>query len=254
MDDRVTRAGITPPSMRLVLHDERAPGRLTLALIERLIQALRADTDAVAVTLEGVDVFCDGLDLTTLVDTGPGGHAAVQLERFGELLDAIAMAPRPVIALVDGSARGGGLGVAAAADLIIATSRATFGLPEGLFGLVPALAFPVLARRVGPVRARWLALSGTSVNAAEAWRLGLVDELTENLDGSLHGHLRRLSRMDPRAVAALKAMSVVHDVAPASYRAQAVAQFRHLCESDATRERVTRFMAGETPWPEAPEP
>lgn len=239
---------------RLVIHDETAPGRLTPALIERLIDALQQGTDARIITLEGAAVFCEGLDLAMLVATDAGDRVTPLLERFGALLDGVAATPRPVIALVDGPARGGGVGLAAAADLVIATQRAVFSLPEALFGLVPAMVFPVLARRIGAPRARWLAISGASLTASDALRLGLVDELTDDLPGTLRRHLRRLSQMDPRAVAAVKAMAVAHDATPDAYRAHAAASFHRLSVSDESRVRIARFLAGDTPWPEEPEP
>ena len=240
---------------RLILRDDTAPGRLSALLIEDLVAALAEQTEARVVTLEGDGgVFCEGFDLTLLAQPAAGDIGVTVLERFGALLDAIAATPRPVIALVDGPAMGGGVGLAAAADLVVATPRATFGLPEALFGLVPAMVFPVLARRVGAPQARWLALGAASLSASDAWRLGLVDELADDLETTLRRHLQRLSRMDPRAVAAVKAMAAAHDAAPASYRAHAAASFRRLRASDETRERINRFMAGDTPWPETPEP
>lgn len=239
---------------RLIIHDATAPGRLTPALIERLVAALEEETEARVVTLEGDgDVFCEGYDLTALAQADTEDQGTVLLERFGALLDAITATPRPVIALVDGSTQGGGVGLAAAADLVIATPRATFALPEALFGLLPAMVFPVLARRIGAPQARWLAMGGASVSALDAWRLGLVDELADDLEATLRRHLRRLSRMDPRAVAAVKAMVAAWDATPASYRPHAAAGFLRLQVSDETRARINRFLAGETPWPETPE-
>ena len=240
---------------RLVIHDPTAPGRLTPALIEQLVAALEAATEAGVITLEGTgDTFCDGYDLAALRQEGTEDRGGPLVERFGTLLDAIGSTARPVIALVDGSAQGGGVGVAAAADLVVATRRATFALPEALFGLLPAMVFPVLARRVGAPRARWLALSGETLPAADAWRLGLVDELTDDFETTLRRHLRRLSRMDPRALAAVKAIAAVHEATPADYRAHAAASLRRLQASDETRERIDRFLAGDTPWPETHEP
>jgi enoyl-CoA hydratase/carnithine racemase len=241
------------PIQRILIHDASAPGRLTPRLIEQLIDALTAESEARVVTLEGAGVFCEGLDLATLTDERASRESAAVLERFGDLLDRIATTPRPVVALVDGPARGGGLGLAAAADLVVATPRATFGLPEALFGLIPAMVFPVLARRVGATRARWLALSGASLPASEAWRQGLVDEVADDLDACVRGHVRRLTQMDPRAIAAVKAMAVASDATPAGYRADAAASFRRLAESEETRARITRFLAGDAPWLEAPE-
>jgi polyketide biosynthesis enoyl-CoA hydratase PksH len=233
--------------LRLVIRDELGNGRLNTGLVERLLANLRLETEAVIVTLEGVgEAFCEGLDMELLAD---GVDSTTALEQFADLLHAIEATPRPVIALVNGPAWGGGVGLAAAADLVLASPRATFGLPEVLFGLVPAMVFPVLVRRVGHARARWLALSAATLTAGEAHRLGLVDELTDDLEGALARHSRRLERLDPRAMAAVKSMAVAHASSRAGYREHAVGAFQHLAASAQTRERIDRFLNGQTPWP-----
>src|SRR5438477_5999325 len=81
------------------------------------------------------------------------------------------------LAVVDEQALGGGVGLAAVCDYVLATERATFGLPELLLGLVPATIFPILLERMPPQRARRLALLGHTQNAAQASASGLVDEV-----------------------------------------------------------------------------
>jgi len=201
------------------------------------------------VTLESdTDAFCEGLDLGSLAAGDIDPAAALGL--FTDLLDTIEATPRPIIALVNGPARGGGVGLAAAADLVLAAPHATFGLPEALFGLIPAMIFPVLARRVGHARARWLALSAVTLTAQEARHFGLVDELADDLEAALGRHAHRFQRMDPRALGAVKSIAAVHGATPAGYREHAAARFHQLVASPETRKRIQRFLAGETPWPE----
>ncbi len=113
-----------------------------------------------------------------------------------------------VIAAVDGAAAGGGVGLVAAADLALATARATFGLPEVTLGLLPAMVFPVLLERLTPQRARMLALS-PAVSAEEALALGLVDRVVADagaLQPALRGAIKHALRCNPRRVAELKAL------------------------------------------------
>jgi len=235
--------------LRLAIQDERGQQRLSPALVERLIAELEADSDASAVVLEGGgDAFCEGLDLSALAERDIEATAA--LGRFADLLDAIERTPRPVVALVDGAAMGGGVGLAAAADLVLAGPRATFGLPEALFGLIPAMVFPVLARRIGHARSRWLALSARTLTAEEAWRIGLVDEVADDLEAALDRHARRLERLDPRAMAAIKRIAALHASTIAAYRESAAALFHELLERPEARERIARFLEGRTPWPD----
>jgi 3-carboxymethyl-3-hydroxy-acyl-[acp] dehydratase len=234
--------------LRLILRDDRGLPRLGPALVESLIARLSACADNAIVTLEnGADSFCEGLDLGMLAETET--DIAASLERFADLLDTIEAVPRPVVALVNGPAMGGGVGLAAAADLVIASPRATFGLPECLFGLIPAMVFPVLARRVGHTRSRWLALSARTLTADEAVRIGLVDELAEDPDAALDRHARRFERLDPGAMAAVKSLAATWASGQSGYRQTAAQRFAELLKRPETRDRIARFLDGDTPWP-----
>ncbi len=235
--------------LRLVLRNEAGGATLTGGLVARLHEALASAGNAALVTIEGpgdADSFCDGLDLAAAA----AGPVLGDVERFAALLAAIEAAPCPVVALVGGAARGGGVGIAAAADLVIASPRATFGLPEALLGLVPAAVFPVLARRVGLPRARLLAIGGAPLDAASARRLGLADEVADDLETALARHAARFARMDRRAVAAVKALAATHFAAPPGYADAAAARFADLVASPGTRARLARFAAGDAPWEE----
>jgi enoyl-CoA hydratase/carnithine racemase len=227
-------------------------------VIERLLSVFTSEIEARVVVVEGArQSFCMGQDPSGLdvQSTRPGetGNGAT-LERFATLLRSIQRSPRPVIALVSGPAHGGGLGLAAAADLVLATPSATFALPETLLGLVPAIVFPVAVRRIGISRARWIALGGATWTAAEAHGSGLVDEVTDDLEGTLARHLQRLARMDARAVAAVKRLAATHETSPQAYQAEAVGTFLQLLASDETRSRLRRFAAGSAPWLPEDEP
>jgi len=235
--------------MELTEHAHR--GRLVLPAqlrpddIERLEAALGAMSGCELVTLEGgAGSFCEGGAL-------PPGPADEQdgPVRFGALLAAIERTPRPVVALVDGAALGAGVGLAAAADLVLASPRARFGLPETLLGLIPAVVFPVLARRIGAPRARLLALGHRPLSAEEARDWGLVDEVTDDLQEALRRHRRRFVRMGSLAVATLKALVADHYGAPPGYTEQAAARFVDLLGGTEARDRTRRMAAGETPWP-----
>jgi enoyl-CoA hydratase/carnithine racemase len=172
------------------------------------------------------------------------------LERFERLLRAIECASCPVIALVDGPAVGGGVALAAATDFVIATGQATFGLPETLLGVVPAVAFPVVARRVGAARARWMAISGATIDAAEAVRLGIADMVADEPETALARYLRRLSRLDPRSIAAVKRLTTLYHAEDETYKSAALQTFLQLLESAETQTRLRRFAMGLGPWPD----
>lgn len=232
---------------RLRLMPEEGEGSLSLTprSVARMLSAVRNAGDARLVTIEGGPAaFSHGLSLEAL--DGPADSSV--LRQYAALLAALHAAPQPVVAVVGGAALGGGLGLAAAADLVLATPDATFGLPETLLGLMPAVIFPFVARRTGPARARMLAFTGVSISAKEALAIGLVDEVVDDLDAALRVYARRLARADRQAVAELKALTSQYFGAPAGYDASAVAGFARLAASPRTQDRLRRFAEGEAPW------
>ncbi len=240
---------------RLTLLNRQGMTRLDPESIDRLALAFECESDARVIVLEGVSgSFCEGLDVEALVtaesDTRRHVSGSEFLRRFAGLIECIQQTPQPVIALVDGPALGGGLGLAAAADLVLATPRASFGLPETLLGLIPAVIFPTVARRIGVSKARLLALGAQTLSARAALEAGLVDEIVDDLEESLNRYAKRLSRMDLRATGQLKNLVARYFQPPTGYLDAAVAGFHDLLSTPETQLRIDRFTAGETPWPE----
>lgn len=194
--------------MSAVITTLRLPARLDGASI----QALRAGLDGASaggtLLLRGADAvtFCGGMDLGRLSEVdAPALRAGMRA--YADLLAAIAEAPVPVIAVVEGGAFGGGVGIAAAADLVIATPEARFGLPEARYGFHPAIVFAALDLRLPPQKSRLLALQCESVDATSAQAIGLVDEIVaaDALGPLVQRWCRRLGRATPEGVAALRA-------------------------------------------------
>ena len=122
-------------------------------------------------------------------------------------MSAVSAAPQPVIAAVEGSVMGGGIGIVCASDVALASADARFGLPETGLGLIPAQIAPFVVQRVGLTHARRLMVTGARVDAAEAVQLGLVHELCADsaaLDAALERVLEQIRRCAPRANAATK--------------------------------------------------
>jgi enoyl-CoA hydratase/carnithine racemase len=134
----------------------------------------------------------------------------------------------------------------AAADLVIATPRSTFGLPDVLVGLFPALALPYVAQRVGVAKARLLALDGGTVDAPAALRIGLVDEIADDLDVAVARHARRWLRTDVRAQREVKVASA--ELNASEVGAEALRRFTKLLATAETQRRIVRMAAGEPPW------
>jgi len=223
--------------LRLTLTPRIAP-----ALVDQLIASLSGATGVVTLEGAGAGTFCLGLDGAWAMRAS-ADEARALFRRYALLCEAVAATPGPSVALVDGAAAGGGLALAAAADLVIATPGSSFALPEVLVGLVPAVAFPWVARRAGAMRARRLAMSAASITAAEALAIGLVDEIAADLEKAAAGYIRRWSRADPRALTQLKRIASTYDLG------DAIERIGSLLASPETRARIALAEAGEAPWP-----
>jgi enoyl-CoA hydratase len=151
----------------------------TLREIARAVRELRraGDVRAAVVTGAGEKAFCAGADIAAMAAmSAEEGHAYSELGH--EVFARIEALPFPVIAAINGVALGGGLELALACDLIVASERARFGQPEINLGLIPGFGGTQrLALRTGLARARELIYLGHMVNADEAYRIGLVDRV-----------------------------------------------------------------------------
>lgn len=127
---------------------------------------------------------------------------------FGALLDRLQACAVATIAVVEGAAIGGGVGLAAACDFVLAAGDAKFGMPEVTLGLPPAQIAPFVAARLGGAAALRLMLTGRRIDAAQALACGLADEVHEAaaLDARLHALLAELGRAEPAALRATKAI------------------------------------------------
>lgn len=228
------------------------------SLLPADVHALAAQLDAAAqsparvvMVVGGRRVFCRGLDLAgALADTsGPASIEASAVD-FADVLARLRHLPRPTVAIVRGVALGGGLGLAAACDVVLAATDARFGLPEALVGLVPAMIEPMLRERVSPQRIRRLTLTGLSIDADDALAMGLIDATAPDdaLDGLGRRWVRLLGRAAPTAVARLKG---ARDATPRTLHGAArrgAEITASLLGDQGNRTLIAARLAGEAPW------
>jgi len=153
---------------------------MQLELIAAMDEAAAGSTRVVVLRGEG-EAFCSGLDLSALQsmnDKSATDHRA-DAERVARLFRTLYELPRPTIAAVHGAAVAGGTALATLCDFTLATPSAKFGYTEARIGFVPAIVSAYLTLQIGDKRGRDLLLTGRFFDAAEAYRLGLVNEIVE---------------------------------------------------------------------------
>jgi methylglutaconyl-CoA hydratase len=141
-----------------------------VAALAGAVARLGGDSDVRAVLLTGAGKnFCAGADLNWMKDAGEAETRA--LAAMYRALDAL---PKPTVALVQGAAYAGGIGLVAACDIAIAADTASFCISEARLGLIPAMISPYVLAAIGPRAARRYFLTAERFDAAEALRIGLV--------------------------------------------------------------------------------
>ncbi|OIB57669.1 enoyl-CoA hydratase/isomerase family protein [Natrialba sp. SSL1] len=190
-DDPAPSHESTPPDhshiRTIALDRPQARNALTVDGLESLaatVESLSAGTDAPAVIyLHGRGpAFCAGADLTAVADLDGDRDAAREFARLGQrVARAIETSPAVVIAGIDGPAMGGGLELALACDVRVGTPASTYGEPGVTFGLFGAWGGTArLPQLVGEGNALEFALSGRTVDAEEALRMGLISRIEDD--------------------------------------------------------------------------
>ncbi len=176
-------------------------------LIDAMADAVASRCRVLVFTGAG-DAFCSGLDLSAL-QAAQGQCAAesgADAKRIARLFRDLYELPIPTIAAVHGAAIAGGTGLAMICDFTLATPAAKFGFTEVRIGFVPAIVSAFLAMQIGDKKSRDLLLTGRLFDAAEALRLGLVNEVTspEDLAGRVQALAELLIANSPQALGATK--------------------------------------------------
>jgi methylglutaconyl-CoA hydratase len=239
---RVTREG---PFARVTLTRPEVRNAFDASLIAELREAfdkLRGDpADRLrGVVLDGEGrTFCAGADVEWMraavglsIEDNERDAAAMQA-----MLTAIDECPVPVIARVQGAALGGGMGLCAVSDIVVATAGATFGFTETKLGIIPAVISTFVIPKIGETHARALFASGQRFGADRAMRIGLVHEVVADeaaLDARVAAILGELRTAGPTAIRAAKALvREVRTLGPEAARSHTP---RHIAQQRASAE------------------
>jgi len=205
--DRVVQVEVAHGVATLTLDSPANRNALSRAMRAQLRAALDDALGDDAVRVVVLDhtgrVFCSGMDLGEAAGSGSQDQG---VREFPDLLEAIWSAPKPVVAVVRGPARAGGVGLLAACDVVVAGSSATFAFSEVRLGLVPAVISAVVLPRMVPHVAHRLMLTGQVFDAEAAAAGGLIDLVVpdSDVDGELRAQLVHLTAGAPAALAETK--------------------------------------------------
>ena len=254
----------------LRLERDRGVARVTLARPEvrnafnaDLIGDLRAAFEALAaepaaslraVVLAGDGAtFCAGADVAWM--RASVGLSVEENERdataMAEMFAAIDACPAPVVARVQGAALGGGMGLCAVSDVVLASSDATFGFTETKLGIIPAVISPFVLAKIGESAARALFPSGERFSADRARAIGLVHEVLGDvaaLDVRVEQLLDELRSAGPTAARAAKAIvREQRGLDPSGRRRLTVRAISEQRTSDEGQEGLTAFLEKRRP-------
>lgn len=211
IDDVVVK--VRPPLADVVLSRPEVHNALSLAMWKRIadvFEVLGDNPDVRAILLRGAGsrAFSAGANIAEFRDKRIGmAKAEGYNATISRALDVIAAIPQPVIAVIQGLAVGGGCELAAACDLRIASEGARFGIPISKLGVTLGVAEArAVVGLIGPGRAKELLLTGRLIDAAEAWRIGLVSQIVpaEQLDAAAEALAERVAEGAPFTATANK--------------------------------------------------
>lgn len=172
----------------MTLNRPQALNAIDRAMVRSLREAVRDiesddEIDVFVVTGAGDKAFCVGVDLKERQVLTDEEASAFRSGELFPMYSELEQRTKPAIAAVDGHCLAGGFEIALSCDLIVASPRSTFGLPEVKWGLIPAAGgCRKLPKLIGAQRAKELILTAGSINAVEAERLGLINRVVASDD------------------------------------------------------------------------
>jgi methylglutaconyl-CoA hydratase len=198
----VARVTLNRPEVRNAFNEE------VIAELTAWAQAVPRTGARVAILSGAGKAFCAGADLNWMAKM-------IAYTREENIRDAHTMAamftaldtlPIPLIGRVHGAALGGGVGLAAVCDIVVAADDAVFGFTEAKLGILPAVISPFAVRKIGVSAARELFLTGARFNASRAREIGLVHASVagSQLDVTVDDYVRELLTSAPGAIAGAK--------------------------------------------------
>jgi len=196
----------------ITLNDSDNGNVLNSTSLKLLIDALKSsikniDSRVILLRSNGKN-FCLGMDLKFLQNMEKRSKDAEEtISSYSEILYQIYTSSKPVISVVNGAVKAGGIGLMGACDIVIASDISTFELSEVYFGLIPANVLPfIYSLRLSPQKIRYLILTAKRLSAEDALKLNLIDEVfpEDDIEEGVKSIIKGLFRASPSAIAETK--------------------------------------------------
>ena len=255
MNFETVRVRFRPPVCFLQIHRPWANNTIDALLVQECHKVLdmcqTAETDPAisVVVVEGLpEVFCFGADFKEMAEPAEDAPAHDPASLY-DLWLRLSCGPFITISHVRGKTNAGGVGFAAACDIVLADRTAQFSLSELLFNLFPACVLPFLIRRIGFQKAHYLTLTTRPVDVEKACEWGLVDAYDADSETLVRQHLLRLRYLSVKGISQYKAYmgrlsGMVHGARSAALEAN-----REIFSDPGNQSLILRYVReGLFPW------
>ncbi len=233
--------------LHIILNRPEEGNTLTTELIRELdhvFNLVKNDSEIKVVILEGKNgVFCKGMDFKTAVSSTSDDF------EYMDFLKNLSLMSKIIISSVDGQVMAGGVGLAAASDIVIATPQSNFSLPEALWGLLPAVITPFIVRRVGFQKAYAMTLTTMPISAEDAYSINLVDHITETPEKTIRQLGARVLRLEISTIEKIKNYFRKMWIINEEMEQTAVSEIKHLMSDERVKENIRNFVEHQKfPW------
>jgi methylglutaconyl-CoA hydratase len=239
----------------LTLNRPHKRNALSFQLLDELTRALdevENSTAQILILTGAGKAFCAGMDLGELKTLTGKSHAenVADSRKMAQIFRRLYEFPKPTIAAVNGAAIAGGTGLATMCDFTLAVPDAKFGYTEVRIGFVPAIVSSILVWQVGHKIARDLLLTGRIFDAAEAYRLGLANEVVGAEELMKHAHELALTLIENSPTSLRLTKKLINGFISAQLDVQieqAVEENAGIRQTADFREGVTSFLEKRKP-------
>lgn len=243
-----------PHGLTVTIHRPKQRNSINAQLVldlHNLLDQAERDSTCRCIVLQGENgFFCTGMDFNEVTQLhSSSSENPIFSAKYMELLKRFTTTPKIIISLVEGQVLAGGIGIVAASDIVIGNPQAQFGLSEALWGLLPACVTPFLIRRIGFQKAFFMTLTTETINAAEAYRIGLIDKLAEQPHDCLRQITLRLKRIREETIHDLKTYFRKMWIITEEMETEAIAELDRLMTIPRVRTNIKNFIEKQQfPW------